>query len=112
MLMKTLNVYPVRYNDIICHELDGEMFLMSKDGSQIHLLNKTACLAWTLSDGRTKVEDIISQIMDEFNVAYEIAKRDVLDFFQDLKEKKLAQLLQEPIHCMNSKNENLLWKET
>ena len=95
--MKASKTYPLRSRDIIWRVLDEETFLMSKDGSQIHVLNKTGCLAWKLSDGHTKVEDISSKVAEKFDVDYSTAQRDVLDFFQDLGEKELAQLRKNPI---------------
>ncbi len=94
--METSMTYPVRSEGVIWRVLDGETFLMSKDGSQIHLLNKTACFAWEMSDGCTKVEDIVSQVVDRFDVDYATAEQDVLDFFQALEEKGLAQFMKHP----------------
>ena len=97
MPTETLESYPTRSKDILWRDLDGEAFLLSDDGRQIDLFNKTASFAWQLSDGKISIADIISKVVDRFDVTYQVAQRDMLALFQRLLEKELIQINGRPL---------------
>lgn len=91
--MEILQKYPVHSQDIIWRKIGKEIFLLREDGRQIHALNKTACFAWEIANGKNSISEIISKIVEKFDVAYSEAKEDVFGFFQTLEEKKLVKLM-------------------
>ena len=101
MSTEILESYPSRSKDILWRDLDGEAFLLSDDGRQIDLFNKTASFAWQLSDGQISIADIISKVVDRFDVKYQVAKRDILALFQQLLEKKQIQINGNPLDGEN-----------
>ena len=90
--MISLDEYVVKCDDLAWREYDGEVVIMSEDGSRIHSLNKVASLIWELADGKVKISDIITRVCDRFDVQESMAQVDTLEFIQQLIDKHLLQL--------------------
>lgn len=85
------NDYIVRCDNLAWRKYDDEVIIMSEDGSEIHSLNKVGSFIWELSDGNTKLDDIIANICNRFNVVEDLARIDTKDFIQQLIDKGLLQ---------------------
>ena len=90
--MIPLDGYIVRSNEVVWRMLDGEAVMMSEDGSQIHNLNKVASVIWELADEKTTVKQIIEKICEGFDVEWNTAQEDVLEFIQKLVDQQLLQV--------------------
>jgi len=56
------------------------------------VLNETATFIWKLCDGKRSINQIIHEIMKEYNVSKEKAKKDVLDWIETLLKEKTIEL--------------------
>ena len=90
--MISLDEYILRSDDVAWRTYDGEVVIISGDGSQIHSLNKVASLIWELADGKAKVSDIIMGICTRFEVEEHSARLDAVEFIQKLMDMHLVQL--------------------
>jgi Coenzyme PQQ synthesis protein D (PqqD) len=70
--------------------IEGEAMILSLDDKVFRGLNSVGSRVWELIDGRRSVDEIVSQIVGEFEVTPEVAHRDVGTFVAELLEKRLV----------------------
>ena len=70
--------------------IEGEAVIISLDTKIFRGLNAVGSRVWELIDGRRNVDEIVTQIVGEFEVAPEVAARDVGAFVAELLEKRLV----------------------
>lgn len=66
-------------------DLGDEVLFYDEDGRRIHVLNGTARLLWSRLDGRRTVHRLIEDLVDEYEVSPERARRDVHAFLERLE---------------------------
>ncbi len=91
-MMIPLEACITRCDGMVWRKYDGEVVLLSEDGSQMHMLNKVAGYIWELADGNTTVGTIVSKICDRFDVKPDLAQIDTFKFIQTLIDKSLIRL--------------------
>lgn len=91
--MIPLDGHIVRSNNVVWRMLDGEVVIMSEDGTEIHNLNKVASFIWELADENVTISQIIERICDRFDVEKNSAQNDTIEFIQKLIDQKLLQVL-------------------
>lgn len=74
--------------DIASNVVDGEAVLVESSEGSIKVLNETASLIWAKIDGVKTVEEIISEVVTVFNVDYQTAQTDCLEFLNELLKKR------------------------
>ena len=77
--------------DMVSREIAGEVILVPirsnvGDLESVYTLNETAALAWTLFDGSHSVNQILDQILSEYEVDEDGAERDLIELIQQLEE--------------------------
>lgn len=70
-------------------EIKGEVFIVDTESSFLHKLNETASFIWKCIKKGLEEKEIVENLIDEFDVSYEEAKKDLVEFLELLKEKKL-----------------------
>ncbi len=90
--MLSLDSYPQRSDELVWRVIDGEVVILTTDGHEIHTLNKVGRVIWELSDGTRNIKEIVSLICERFDISFEVAKADVLDFVKQLEDKKILQI--------------------
>ena len=70
--------------------IEGEAVILSLDTKVFRGLNAVGSRVWELIDGRRSVDEIVTEIVGEFEVAPEVATRDVGTFVAELLEKRLV----------------------
>ena len=76
---------------IVSREIAGEVLLVPirrnvGDLESIYTLNETAAAAWALIDGSHTIEQIVDQIVLEYDVDSDQAKSDMFDLIKDLEQ--------------------------
>jgi len=80
--------YPIANPEIVFREEDGEALLFDPKTGEIKLLNKTGSLIYKLCDGRHKREDMVKEIIENFEIEDEKRVRSDLDkFLKELQDK-------------------------
>ncbi|MBI3030215.1 MAG: PqqD family protein [Candidatus Rokubacteria bacterium] len=70
--------------------IEGEAVILSMETKVLRGLNPVGSRVWELIDGRRDVEEIIEEIVQEFDVAAAEAGRDVMGFIQELLDRGLV----------------------
>lgn len=87
--MLSLDSYPHRSDELVWRVIDGEVVILTVDGNQIHTLNKVGRAIWELADGTRNIKELISLICERFDVSFEVAQADVLEFAEQLADKNI-----------------------
>ncbi len=83
--------------DLAARNVEGEVVILDKRSGKIHQLNSTASFVWNKLDGHTSVPAIVSDMVREFDVEFEIARADVARVVADLARLELV-TISEPEH--------------
>lgn len=70
--------------------IEGEAVILSMDTKVFRGLNAVSSRVWELIDGRRSVDEIAQLIAHEFQVAPDVAARDVRAFMEELLAKGLV----------------------
>jgi hypothetical protein len=76
--------------ELACRIVEGEVVILDKHNGKIHQLNSTASFVWSKLDGRTSLTAIVSDMVREFDVEFEIARADVARVVADLIRLELV----------------------
>ena len=87
--------HPRRRADLNSRIVDGEMVVLDRRHEFIHQLNLTAAYIWGRCDGKASIKDIAAQLAETFDVAYEIALRDVVQVMRQFQDLQLLEINQD-----------------
>lgn len=78
--------------NIVSRQIGGEMILVPirqnvGDMEHIYTLNETARRIWELLDGQRSLQEIHSQLVEEFEIDERQAREDLLELVQGLQEQ-------------------------
>ena len=90
MLVKT-NV-PVRNPEIIAKSADDEAVLVMPQKGQVKVVNQVGAVIWELIDGKRTIENIIDEIVSQFDVDPVTAESDVINFTTELYKREIINL--------------------
>jgi hypothetical protein len=93
-----LDKYVVKNNEKTAYRIiNGEAVVVNLKDSTFHTLNPVATFIWEKADGQIKTKQIIEEICQEFEVDWDTAERDCLEFLGELVNKGLVVLSQNPV---------------
>ena len=84
-----LQKVPIQNDDMAWRVVDDECIIVDPQGSTATVLNAVGARIWELCDGKRTVDDIITQLIDEFSVERDQAVADVTSFVDDLTKRDL-----------------------
>jgi hypothetical protein len=73
-------------------KIDEEIFILDRKNSAIHTFNKTGTVIWDLLVKKASIEQIEISLQDRFEVDKETALKDIKEFLNELKDKKLINM--------------------
>lgn len=76
---------PLRRTDLMTRLIEGEVVILDREAGKVHQLNPTAGYVWNNCDGSSTVGSIAERLAASFDVAPEMALRDVEALVQELK---------------------------
>jgi len=88
----TLDTIVKRNPEMISSDMDGETVMMSMENGEYYGLDPVGSRIWSILENEMKVEDIIMQLLDEFEVEKERCEKETLDFLNELHERNLLNL--------------------
>lgn len=92
----TLNTIVQRNPKLIANQMDGEIVMMSVDNGEYYGLDETGTRIWELLEAPVKISELVDSLIMEFEVAREECATDTLEFLNDLFEKDLLLIKDEP----------------
>lgn len=80
---------PVHHSGTASRLFSGEAVIITPRENMVRMLNPVGSRIWELSDGSMTVGEIVTTLVDEFDVEPAHAERTTADFFAMLEDKKL-----------------------
>jgi len=77
--------------------IDDEAVIVDLEDNTFHALNPVATFIWEQMDGKTKVEEIIQRVCQEFEVDRKTAENDCREFIDALKLQEMIVLSSDPL---------------
>lgn len=90
MLVKTS--VPIRNPEIIAKLAEDEAVLVMPQKGQVKVFNEVGAVIWELIDGKRTIENIIEEIISQFDVDRVTAESDVLNFTSELYNRDIIAL--------------------
>lgn len=77
--------------DVVYRVIAGEAILIpitreTQGAGRMLTLNETGAFVWERLDGKRRLEDILGEILEDYEVEEESARRDLLELISTLKE--------------------------
>lgn len=93
----TINSLVQRNPKLIANQMDGEIVMMSIDNGEYYGLDETGSRIWELLESPVSVQKLLDTLLEEFEVDQEECKNDTLEFLNDLLDKNLLLVKDEPV---------------
>lgn len=87
--MDTLRSYPAPHPQTAGRVIDGEAVIMLAEDSEIQVYNEVGSRIYSLCDGQHAIDEIVTMLVDEYNIDRETATNDVVAFVQELVAHKV-----------------------
>ena len=75
---------PAPHPQTAATQVDGQAVIVLADSGQMLALNMAGTRLWELCDGRRSAADLVERLHAEYDVSLENARRDTIDFLQQL----------------------------
>ncbi len=84
---------PVKSPATASQIIDDEAVIIVPPQQMVNVLNPVGCRIWDLADGRRTIGEIAHVLAQEFDVSYEAAVKDTIEFTGELAEKKMMSFI-------------------
>lgn len=82
---------PVHHSSTASRMFNGEAVVITPAANMVRLFNPTGSRIWELIDGQHNFDDIVSILVEEFDVDPDRARLTTTEFFAMLEEKRLIE---------------------
>jgi len=72
--------------------IDHEAMVVTSGSNKLYVFNRVGSKIWELANGKTNIKEIAGTIHEKFNVAYEQALEDTIEFAEELSRKTLLEV--------------------
>ena len=90
--MDLIDKYPDKSSHTASRLVDKEAVIIIPEDNRVKVLNEVGSRIWGLLDGRRNIRQIATVISDEFEVDYDKALEDVVEFIDELCQRKMVVL--------------------
>jgi len=87
----------VRTTHQICHEMDGEVIILSLKSGTYHSLEGVGAKIWDLVKSPISLTGICDSILNDYEVQTAVCERDVREFIEGLERAGLVQVDNETV---------------
>lgn len=84
-------MFPKRHLRLPWREVDGRVVVIQTTRGEVHELDECATFLWKQADGSASIDQIVSALMDEFEIDEQTAKSDSIGFYKELQLKGLIE---------------------
>jgi hypothetical protein len=85
----------IQVENVISRRIGDDIVVIKDDGLATHVLNKTAAFIWEKCDGQHRVDEIVTQICERFDVSVEAATVDVTEIIGQLLKAEIVKQVEE-----------------
>jgi hypothetical protein len=89
--MELLKRYFRRNRNVSWRKLENKCILLHLDSAMYYTLDQVGSFIWEAMDGKTPLQAIHKQIVDQYDIDADTAKSDFLGFVEDLIEEDLVE---------------------
>ncbi|MES2937495.1 MAG: PqqD family protein [Pseudomonadota bacterium] len=89
--------YVARSADVAARLIGGEMMIMSGRDASLFCLNETASVLWKAADGQADIDQIAALVCQQYDVAPDAAREDLLEVARELASHRLLVLSDTPV---------------
>jgi len=93
---------PTARADVVEVEIEGEKVLLAGSTGRVHWLDPVSAIVWDCLDGRSRLRDIIADLVDAFGGDPEVVRTDVLRFTREVGGAGLLEGVREQVHVPGS----------
>lgn len=79
-----------RHPNLLFNQVDGETVMLSMESSSYYGLDKTATRIWELLEKPIKLGELITNLVNEYDVSNEQCQIDTIDFVKKLINQSLV----------------------
>jgi hypothetical protein len=69
--------------------IDNEVMVVTPGSNKLYVFNRVGSRIWEMANGKTGIGEIATAICEEFNVTYEQALKDAIEFAEEISRKGL-----------------------
>ncbi|MGM0652836.1 MAG: PqqD family protein [Bacillota bacterium] len=80
---------PVRNEDIVWRNLEGEAVLLNPHSGKYYGLNEVGCSFWEKVDGKSSLESIVELLLEEYDVDRGTLEQDLEELVQELEKREI-----------------------
>ncbi len=77
---------------MLFNEIDGEVVMLSIENSEYYGMDKVGSRIWQLLENPMRFNELVSCLMEEYDVTEEQCHQETLDFIKKMTEKKMLDL--------------------
>jgi hypothetical protein len=81
----------IRTDDVVWQELDDEVVVFNRASSRYLRINASAVILWRRLEGGASLDDLVSALLDAFDIDESTARRDVEAFVAAVREHELLE---------------------
>lgn len=74
-------------------EIDGDVVLMNLENNEYYSMNQVGSLIWGYLDKAVLVKDIVTNLMEKFDVTEKQCTEDTLRFLNELHKRKIIETI-------------------
>jgi hypothetical protein len=78
-----------RKPDMLFNEIDGEVVMLSIENSEYYGMDKVGSRIWELLEQPIAYRELLTKLIEEYEVTEQQCNRDTLAFLKKLEDKKL-----------------------
>lgn len=82
-----------RNNEVFANEIDGEVVMMNIQTGKYYGLDDVGTRIWEMMKEEIQVQQIIRQLLKEYNVSEQECAQDVMQLLSDLEQNQLIRVM-------------------
>lgn len=78
---------------LVCSTINDEVVMLSIELGKYFGLDRVGSLIWESISAPTLVSDVVLQMSDMFDTGHQTCEKDVIEFLEDMIEKKIVRIV-------------------
>lgn len=74
-------------------DINGQLSMLNVETGKYVVLNPVGALIWELAAEQVAVKDILTRLIEEFDVAPDVCAKQVLPYLKNLKKERLINII-------------------